>query len=154
MLRQVFIVLNDKLEYQRSYAKGLDISIFTKVVEKVKKAALSKSDSETGIFEFFEYKLSYIHDADFNLLLVFVSGFGDDFQDIEPQLKKFKQEFLDFYGDNINNESFEIIYEVLDPIIDIIHRNLKPKKGGERDEKNRYYVFIITYFLFYRYRFS
>jgi small GTP-binding protein len=127
MLRQVFIVLNEKLAYQRSYAKGIEISLFTKVIEKVKNAALSKLNSETGIFEFFEYKLSYIFDENFNLLVLFVSGLGDDFKVIDPQLKKFKQEFIDFYSDTIKNDNFEILYEVLDPIVDIVHRNLKPK---------------------------
>jgi ADP-ribosylation factor related protein 1 len=127
MLRQVFIVLGDKLAYQRSYAKGLETSLFAKVIEKVKKVALSKFSSETGLYEFFEYKLSYIIDIDFNLIILFVSGLGDDFKDIEPQLKKFKKEFTDFYGETIKNENFEIITEVLDPIVDTIHRNLKPK---------------------------
>ncbi len=127
MLRQVFIVLNDKLAYQRNYAKGLEISLFTSVFQKIKKVALSKFGSETGTYEFFEYKLFYIIDDSFNLILLFVSGLGDEFKDIEPQLKKFKKEFIDFYGDTIKNENFEIINEVLDPIVDSIHRNLKPK---------------------------
>ncbi|MFX0082100.1 MAG: ADP-ribosylation factor-like protein [Candidatus Hodarchaeota archaeon] len=127
MLRQVFIVLNDKICYQRSYAKGLDISLFTKVFQKIKKVAFSKFGSETGIYEFFEYKLSYIVDEDLNFVLLFVSGLGDNFEDIEPQLKNFKNEFINFYGDDLSNENFEIVSEVLDPIVDNIHRNLKPK---------------------------
>ncbi len=127
MLRQVFIVLNDKLTYQRSYAKGLEISIFDIVLQKVKKVALSKISSETGTYQYFEYMLYYIIDDSFNLIILFVSGLGDEFKDIEPQLKKFKKEFIDFYGDLINNENFEIINEVLDPMLDSIHRNLKPK---------------------------
>ncbi|MBY8985335.1 MAG: GTP-binding protein [Candidatus Lokiarchaeota archaeon] len=127
MLRQVFIVLNNKLVYQRSYAKGLEISLFTKVIEKVKKVALSKFSSETGNYDFFEYKLSYIIDIDFNLIILFVSGMGDDFKVIETQLKKFKNEFTEFYGDTVKDENFEIINEALDPIVDAIHRNMKPK---------------------------
>ncbi len=127
MLRQVFIVLNDKLTYQRNYAKGLEISIFNIVLQKVKKVALSKFSSEIGTYQYFEYKLYYIIDDSFNLIILFVSGLGDEFKDIEPQLKKFKKEFIDFYGDLINNENFEIINEVLDPMLDSIHRNLKPK---------------------------
>ena len=127
MLRQVFIVLNDKLAYQRSYAKGLESSVFTTVFQKVKKVAFTKFSSETGMYEYFEYRLSYIIDDSFNLIFLFVSGLGDDFKDIEPQLKKLKGEFLDFYADTIKNENFEIINEVLDPIVDSIHRNLKPK---------------------------
>jgi len=127
MLRQVFIVLNDKLAYQRSYAKGLDVDLFSTVYQKVKKVVLSKFGPEAGTYEFFEYKLSFIINENANLVLLFVSGLGDDFKDIEPQLKKFKKEFIEFYGEEINNDDFEIIEEVLDPIVDSIHRNLKPK---------------------------
>ncbi|MHA2035964.1 MAG: ADP-ribosylation factor-like protein [Promethearchaeota archaeon] len=127
MLRQVFIVLNDKMAYQRSYAKGLDVSIFSNVYQKVKKVALSKFGPETGSYEFFEYKLSYITDEKTNLVLLFVTGLGDDFKDVEPQLKKFKKEFIEFYGEDFTKDGFEIIGEVLDPIVDTIHRNLKPK---------------------------
>jgi small GTP-binding protein len=127
MLRQVFIILRDKLVYQRSYAKGLDISLFSSVYQKVKKVVESKFGSETGIYEFFEYKLSYIAEEDSNLIIIFVSGLGDNFDDIKPQLKKFKKEFLDFYRDDLNKETFEIVNEALDPVVDNIHRNLKPK---------------------------
>ncbi|MBY8991191.1 MAG: GTP-binding protein [Candidatus Lokiarchaeota archaeon] len=127
MLRQVFIILNDKLVYSRSYAKGLELSLFTNVYQKVKKVAFSKFGTDTGIYEFFEYKLSYIVSEDSSLVFIFVSGLGDDFKDIEPQLKKFQKEFLNFYGDSLNEDNFEIIGEVLDPIVDSVHRNLKPK---------------------------
>ena len=70
MLRQVFIIFNDKLVYQRSYAKGLDLSLFTNVYQKVKKVAFSKFGSETGIYEFFEYKLSYIVNENSDLVLL------------------------------------------------------------------------------------
>jgi len=127
MLRQVYIIIDDNLAYQRSYAKGLETSLFSNVYQKIKKAALDKFAGETGTYEFFEFKLSYITDEDLNFVLLFVSGLGDDFKDIEPQLKKFKKEFIDFYGDSLKDECFEIFSEALDPIVDNIHRNLKPK---------------------------
>ncbi|MHA1913145.1 MAG: ADP-ribosylation factor-like protein [Promethearchaeota archaeon] len=127
MLRQVFIIIDDNLAYQRSYAKGLETSLFSNVYQKIKKAALDKFAGETGTYEFFEFKLSYITDEDLNLVLLFVSGLGDDFKNIEPQLKKLKREIMDFYGDTIKDDGFEIVSEALDPIVDNIHRNLKPK---------------------------
>lgn len=127
MLRQVFILVNDNLVYQRSYAKGLENSLFSNVYQKIKKAALDKFTGETGTYEFFEFKLSYIIDEDLNFVLLFVSGLGDDFKDIEPQLKKLKKEFIEFYGDSLKDDGFEIVSEALDPIVDNIHRNLKPK---------------------------
>ena len=127
MLRQVFIIINDKISYQRSYAKGLDSNLFTNVYQKIKKAAFSKFGGEAGSYEFFEYKLSYVVDENLNLILLFVSGLGDNFDDIKPQLKKLKTDFLEFYGDNIKDDNFEIISDILDPIVDNVHRNLKPK---------------------------
>lgn len=127
MLRQIFIVLNDKLAYQRSYAKGLDVDLFSNVYQKVKKVALSKFGPKTGTYDFFKYKLSYIVDESADLVLLFVTGLGDEFNDVEPQLKKFKKEFIDFYGEDFRKDGFEIVNEALDPIVDTIHRNLKPK---------------------------
>ncbi|MFW9783177.1 MAG: ADP-ribosylation factor-like protein [Candidatus Heimdallarchaeota archaeon] len=127
MLRQIFIVLNDKLAYQRSYAKGLDVDLFSNVYQKVKKVALSKFGPKTGTYDFFKYKLSYIVDESADLVLLFVTGLGDEFNDVEPQLKKFKKEFIDFYGEDFRKDGFEIVNEALDPIVDNIHRNLKPK---------------------------
>ena len=62
MLRQVYIILNDNIVYQRNYAKGLDDSLFTNVFLNIKKSAFAKFAEETASYEFFKYKLSYIVD--------------------------------------------------------------------------------------------
>ncbi|MFX0082101.1 MAG: ADP-ribosylation factor-like protein [Candidatus Hodarchaeota archaeon] len=127
MLRQIFIILNDQLIYQRDYAKGLDKSLFTNVCQIVKNTEHSKFGTEPSIYEFFKYKVSYIVDENSGLIILFVSGLIDDPKRIKPQLIKFKEEFLEYYGDSLKNEDFKIINEVLDPIVDKIHSNLKPK---------------------------
>ena len=127
MLRQIYIILNDNIIYQRNYAKGLEDSLFSNVFLNIKKSAFSKFAEETATYDFFTYKLSYIVEKSLHLIALFVTGLGDDFKNIKPQLEKFKREFLDFYGDNIKNNNPTIIPDVLDPIVDSIHRNLKPK---------------------------
>lgn len=127
MLRQIYIILTDNVIYQRNYAKGLDDSLFSNVFLNIKKSAFSKFAEETASYEFFTYKLSYIVEKNLNLIVLFITGLGDDFKNIKPQLENFKREFLDFYGDNIKNINPTIIPDVLDPIVDSIHRNLKPK---------------------------
>ncbi len=127
MLRQVYIILNDNIIYQRNYAKGLDDSLFTNVYLNIKKAAFLKFGEDIRSYEFFEYKLSYIVEKSLNLIFLFVTGLGDEFKSIKPQLNNFKKEFLDFYGDSINNNNVTILTDVLNPIVDTIHRNLKPK---------------------------
>ncbi|MCK4380009.1 MAG: GTP-binding protein [Candidatus Lokiarchaeota archaeon] len=127
MLRQIYIILNDNIIYQRNYAKGLDDSLFSSVFLNIKNSAFSKFGEETASYEFFTYRLSFIVEKNLNLILLFVTGLGDDFKNIKLQLQKFKKEFLEFFGDNIKTETPTIIPNVLDPIIDTIHRNLKPK---------------------------
>jgi hypothetical protein len=74
MLRQVFIIFNDNIIYQRNYAKGLDDSIFPNVYLNIKEIAFSKFGEESVSVEFFKYKLSYIVEKDLNLLFLFVTG--------------------------------------------------------------------------------
>ena len=127
MLRQIYIILNDNIIYQRNYAKGLDDSLFTNVYLNIKKAAFAKFADVIRSYEFFEFKLSYIVEKSLNLIFLFVTGLGDEFKNIKPQLSDFRKEFLDFYHDNIKENNLKIVTEILDPIVDNIHRNLKPK---------------------------
>ncbi len=127
MLRQVYIILNDNIIYQRNYAKGLDNSLFSNINTKIKKTAFSKFGNEIGSFEFFELNLTYIVEKSLNIIFLLVSGLGEAFENIKPQLYKFKKEFLDFYGDNIQDINLTLITDVMNSIVDVIHRNLKPK---------------------------
>ena len=127
MLRQFFIILDDDIIYQRNYAKGLDDNFFSNIYMKIKKAAFSKFGAEVGSFEFFEYKLSYTVKKDLNLIILMISGLGDEFENIKPQLNKFKKEFFDIYGDSIKDSEATLITEVIDPMVDAIHKKLKPK---------------------------
>ena len=127
MLRQVYILLNDEILYQRSYAKGIDASYFTKVLSKIKKDAFSKYRSEIGAFEFFENRISYIVDIDLKLLFILIIGFSDNFENIKPHLKSLKRKFLDSFGPSIKNNSASLEHEEINTIIDEIQRNFKAK---------------------------
>ncbi|MFW9987174.1 MAG: ADP-ribosylation factor-like protein [Candidatus Odinarchaeota archaeon] len=127
MLRQVYILLNDELLYQKSYAKGIDASFFTKVYSKVKKDAFSIKGCEIGLFEFFESRISYIIDKDLKLIFLLIIGFSDDFESIKPHLIGLKKRFLSTFSQNIRNKNISIETEEIDPIIDAIQRKFKAK---------------------------
>ena len=55
MLHQVYIILNNKIIYQRNYAKGLDKSLFLNLLPKIFKDAFSKFNEESGIYNFFKW---------------------------------------------------------------------------------------------------
>jgi len=72
MLRQVYIILKDEIVYQKHYGKGLDASLFEKILPKIKTDAFSKFGSEINEYDFFKYKISYIIDKDLLLMIIFL----------------------------------------------------------------------------------
>ena len=104
MLRQIYLILNDRIIYQRNYAKGLDEALFSNVLLNIKKSAFAKFAEETASYEFFTFKLSYIVEKSLNLIVLFITGLGDDFKNIKPQLQNFKKEIIDIFGDNLNEQ--------------------------------------------------
>ncbi|MFX1371617.1 MAG: ADP-ribosylation factor-like protein [Promethearchaeota archaeon] len=127
MLRQAYILLNDELLYQKSYAKGIDASFFTKVYSRVKKDSFSLKGSEIGLFEFFESRISYIVDKELKLIFLLIVGFSDDFDGIKLLLLDLKKKFLNTFGQNIRNNDISFKTEDINPIIDSIQRNFKAK---------------------------
>ncbi len=127
MLRQVYIILNDNILYQRNFAKGLDISLFNNIYPYIKQQAFSSVGSQINTYDFFKYKVSYTAEKSSNLLFLFINGLTDDFEDIKLELHKLKKEFLNLFGEIITNNTHSSIFEVINPTIDAIHRSLRPK---------------------------
>lgn len=127
MLRQVFIIYDDEIIYQRNYARGLDNDTFVNIFPNIEKDVFSKYGSEIGEYDFFKFKISYIAEKDLRLLIIFVSGLTDDFNRLKTQLFKLKQEFINLFGDLIQTNKDSLMLEVLDPTMVNIHKSLMPK---------------------------
>ena len=127
MLQQIYIIVNDNILYQRNYAKGLDKSIFMNIYPKLRQDILSKHGKEIGDYDFFKSKISYTVEKDLDLIIIFVSGLTDEFDRIKIELHKLKKEFLNLFGDLLKSNFDSSIIEVMNPIMDSIHKNLKPK---------------------------
>jgi len=127
MLRQVYIILKDEIVYQKHYGKGLDASLFEKILPKIKTDAFSKFGSEINEYDFFKYKISYIIDKDLLLMIIFITGLTDNFDQIKVELSNLKIELLNFYGEYIKDGLDIVLGEDIEPILDVIHKNLRPK---------------------------
>jgi len=127
MLRQIYIIANNEIIFEKYYAKGIDFSLFDTVYPQIKEIAFTKHGSEVGEFEFFHVKISYIVEKSLNLLFIFISGITDDFDRLKVQLFRFKKEFLNFFSDRLNENISSLVNDVISPIIDVIHRDLMPK---------------------------
>ena len=127
VLCQVYIVLKDDILFQRDYAKGLDASLFSSILPKIKQDTFSKFGGEMGEYDFYRYKLSFIVDKDYDLMIIFVSGLTDNFDRIKVELHNLKKEFIDSYRPALKKGLDILISEDIEPILDKIHMNLSPK---------------------------
>ena len=60
-------------------------------------------------------------------MFLFVTGLTDNFENIKKELIKCKKEFLNLFEDLLDHKIDEKTFEIFDPTIDAIHRNLRPK---------------------------
>lgn len=125
----MFIVKKDDVIYQRNFAKGMSNAEIENLHFKIKQDAMRKIGKTIGYYDYFKYRLSYVMDLDLDLIFIFVVGLMDDFFGmIKTELTNFKTEFFKLFGREIKNKDFD--YEelgALNPIIDEMHKNLKPK---------------------------
>jgi len=127
MLRQVFIVRDDSIIFSRHYGKALNDSDLVNVLSEIKQEAFSRLGKEIGSYDFYKYKISFLAEKELGILFIFITGLTDDFPRIKTQIYMLKREFFNIYSDNMTHGLDSSILEVLNPIIDSNHRNLKPK---------------------------
>lgn len=97
------------------------------VIDEIEDEAFSRTADEVDYHDFYKYRISYITNKDLRLLFLFVTGLTDNFEDIEKELKKCKKEFLNLFDDILQHKFDKKTFEVFDPTVDAIHRNLRPK---------------------------
>ncbi|TFG15833.1 MAG: GTP-binding protein [Promethearchaeota archaeon] len=89
--------------------------------------AFSKGGNKVEYHDYYKYRISYISVKDYGLMFLFVTGLTDNFDNIKKELTKCKKEFLNLFEDIIQHKHDSKTFEVFDPTIDSIHRNLRPK---------------------------
>ena len=131
MLRQVYIYrLYQKRElmYFRKFGKAVKKENFDAVLDDLEEEAFGRNPNEIATYDYFKYRISYISDKSLKLLFLFVTGLTDKEENIEEELKKCKKEFLNLFDDVIREGNYDKdTFEVFDPTVDGIHKNLRPK---------------------------
>jgi small GTP-binding protein len=124
MLRQVYILKDDAIAYNKNFGKSISIEDFQKLVQEI----LEEAEKGTNLdsYDFFKYKIVYSHVKDERLMFIFITDINDELRRTKDELQKLKKEFLDTFGDSLENLD-PALMEILDPIIDTTHRNLKTK---------------------------
>ena len=89
--------------------------------------AFAKGGKNVEYHDYYKYRISYITEKDSELMFLFVSGLTDNFENIKKELIKCKKEFLNLFEDIIQHKFDAKTFEIFDPTVDSIHRNLRPK---------------------------
>jgi len=126
MLRKVYII-KDNFTYERNFGKVLNEEKISDLFSGIKNGAFSRLGEEIGDFDFYNYKISYIFEKEFGLVLIFVAEFTDIINLIKTELIKLRKDFLTLFSDFIYEDFDDSLIELINPTVDAIHRNLKPK---------------------------
>ena len=126
MLRQVYILKGEKVLYNKNFGKAVHTEDFNKLYQEIIEATTKGTGIELDSYDYIKYKIVFILERDLGLTFMFITDINDDLSRTKSELVTLKKEFLDTFGDNIDNLDLSLM-ELLDPIMDSIHRNLKTK---------------------------
>lgn len=126
MLRQVYILKGEKVLYNKNFGKAVHTEDFNKLYQEIIEATTKGTGIELDSYDYIKYKIVFILERDLGLTFMFITDINDDLSRTKSELATLKKEFLDTFGDNIDNLDLSLM-ELLDPIMDSIHRNLKTK---------------------------
>ena len=126
MLRQVFILKGEKVMYNKNFGKAVPTEEFSslhhQIIEEISKGTGLEQDS----FDYIKFKIVFIYEKETKLMFMFITDVNDEISRTKKELNNLRNEFLDTFGENLENFD-PLLMEILDPIIDSIHRNLKTK---------------------------
>jgi small GTP-binding protein len=97
------------------------------LVEDIIDEALIRTESKIDYHDYYKFRVSYITEKKANLIFLFVTSLTDKFENIQKELVRCKNEFLNLFEDILQHRFDAKTFEVFDPTIDSIHKNLRPK---------------------------
>jgi small GTP-binding protein len=127
MLRQVYIIKDNRFLYESNFGKSIDRNDFAPLFTKLKLDALSSLGENYGDYEYYKYRINYLVEKQLKLFFIFITGLADNPKDVQMELDKIRKEFMSIFGDMLELDIDPTMFEVLAPTIDVIHKNLRPK---------------------------
>lgn len=126
MLRQVFILKDEKVIYNKNFGKAVPTEEFSKLYQQIIEEISKGTGIEQDSFDYIKFKIVFKYDEQTRLMFMFITDVNDTLARTKKELNILRNEFLDTFGDNLDNLD-PVLMEILNPIIDSVHRNLKTK---------------------------
>ena len=126
MLRQVYILKEGTIIYEKDFGKVLSFENFQSIYQEIDGEVSRGLIDDFGSTHFFKYRIIYTVDTELDLIFIFIIGFNDDIETVKRELKKLKNEFLVSFGDILDNLDLSLL-ELFDPMIESIHKKIRTK---------------------------
>ncbi|MFX0133827.1 MAG: ADP-ribosylation factor-like protein [Candidatus Hodarchaeota archaeon] len=129
MLREIHILRGTDLIYWRQFGNAIPWETLSPYLFSLINSIDSSPDKYEGIIpNILNYKVSYSIIIKLKLLFVFVTDTTDDEKLIRKQLNRAKEEFQDLFSEKlIKSATDPSVFNLFNPIADLIHKNLRPK---------------------------
>jgi small GTP-binding protein len=126
MLRQIYILKDGNILYEKNFGKSLTRESFQNISHEILKEVSRGFGKEFGSTYFFKHRIVYSYENEISLLFILIVGLNDGMSQVKSELTKLKKEFINIFGDSLENLDPSLI-DLLDPLIFSIYRNIKTK---------------------------
>ncbi|MFX1279863.1 MAG: ADP-ribosylation factor-like protein [Promethearchaeota archaeon] len=86
-----------------------------------------RGEDRVEFHDYYKFRVSYITQKSLGIIVLFVTGLTDKFDNIKKELIKCRKEFINLFEEILQHRFDAKTFEVFDPIVDSIHKNLRPK---------------------------
>jgi len=87
----------------------------------------ARGEDSVEFHDYYKYRVSYVTQKSLGIIVLFVTGLTDKFENIKKELVKCRKEFINLFEEILQHRFDAKTFEVFDPIVDAIHKNLRPK---------------------------
>ncbi len=126
MLRQVYILKNEVIFFEKAFSKGINQENLKQVYQEIIKSTSPGLEADFRSYDYLKYKIYYTSESKYNLFFIFITGIYEDPKRVKRNLTTLKKEFIFTFKDNLDNLDTSLI-EILNPLIESFHKNLETK---------------------------
>jgi len=94
ILRQILIYKENELLYYRHFGKALKQEVLNYLVSEIIKDEDTRREDRVESYDYYKFKVSYITKKDLNLIILFLSGLTDKFENIKKELLRCRTDFI------------------------------------------------------------
>ena len=127
MLRQIYIIKDNEFIYEYNFGKAFSKELVNQFFSDIKKDLLFGAIDDMGSHIYYKYRIFYIVEKEINLFFFFVTGLGDEIEFVYDEIKKLKNDFLEFYSDLFEKDKDDSLKDIFDSRIDTLHKSIGVK---------------------------